>query len=140
MPPEYFVTRKKMPPRKKILLLLVKMLYFKYLQSKLQCTTPQSITTLQVHITTSEAFSFFHLSLIVANACQKFTVCWPFCLAVKRYLSFSFKVLLVLLTFWLAAHPWLPLLQLSCFSFIIFLPQLVCPTTISSLQMGLPIL
>ena len=38
---------------------LVKMLYFKYIQSKLQYTTSQSITTLQVHIPTSEAFSFF---------------------------------------------------------------------------------
>ena len=57
-----------------------------------------SIITLQVHITTSEASSFFDLSLIVANACPKFTVFYPFCLAVQRYVSFSSKVLLVLLT------------------------------------------
>ena len=38
----------------------------------------------------------FHLSLIVANACQKFTVFSPFCLAVKKYVRFSYKVLLVL--------------------------------------------
>ena len=56
-----------------------------------------SIMTLQVHITTSEASSFFHLSVIVANACQKLTVFYTFCLAVQRYVSFSCKVLLVLL-------------------------------------------
>ena len=56
-----------MPPEKKKLL-LVKILYFKNIQSKLQYTTSQSITTLQVHKTTSEAFSFFNFSLIVANA------------------------------------------------------------------------
>ena len=77
MPPEYFVTRKNTSYEKKVL---------------------SSIITLQVHITTSEASSFFDLSLIVANACQKFTVFDRFCLAVQRYVSFSSKVLLVLLT------------------------------------------
>ena len=82
------------------------MLYFKYIQSKLQYTTSQSITTLQVHITTSEAFSFFHSSLIVANACQKFSLLaiLPSCEKVLKFLLQGF------LTFWLAAHPWLPLL------------------------------
>ena len=88
MPPEYFVTRKKCLLRKKVL---------------------SSIIILQVHITTSEAFSFFHLSLIVANVCQKFTVFYPFCLAVERYLSFSCKVSVARFCwffslFWLAAH------------------------------------
>ena len=69
MPPEYFVTRKKCLLRIKLFQLL-KMLYFKYIQSKLQHTISKSIITLQVHIT-------------VANACQKFTVFFLICLALQ---------------------------------------------------------
>ena len=81
-----------MPPEKKKLFPLVKMLFFKYIQSKLQYTTSQSLTTLQVHITTSEAFLFFHSSLIVTNACQKFSLLHilPSCAKVLKFLLQGF--------------------------------------------------
>ena len=126
---EFFVTRKKCLLRKKKLFQLVKMLFLKYTQSKLQYTTSQSITTLQVHITTSEAFLFFHLSLIVTNA-----LFCTFCLAVQRFLLQGF-----------AGSPhsfgWLLIPRFHRYSclvsfVIIFLPFLVYLTAINSLHRG----
>ena len=119
MPPEYFVTRKKCLRKK--LFQLINMLYFKCIQSKLQHTTSQSITRLQAHITTSEAFLFYHLSLIqwpmpVKNSP---TVFCPFSLAMQRYLSASCKVLLVLLTLLAGCSP-----LASIITVVVFLLQI----------------
>ena len=83
MSPEYFVTRKKYFLRNKFISTC------KHVIVKATAYNTKYYNTAGSHYNFRGIFSFSLESYTLANACQKFIVLCPFCLAVQRNLSFS---------------------------------------------------
>ena len=127
-----------MPPEKKFTSTCKHVILQRY---TVKATTSQSITTLQVDITLSQAFSFFHLSLISDQCLSKIhkqSFAHVTCVQVLKFLLQGFAG---------SSHSfgWLLTPGFQCYSClasfaITFMPLLVYLTAINSLQRGKPIL